>query len=71
MTDSPLFEYDKTMRAQHTVFCGLDEAGRGPLAGDVFAAAVIFNDGVYIEGIDDSKKLSEKKREALFDEITR
>ncbi|MDE6591478.1 MAG: ribonuclease HII [Oscillospiraceae bacterium] len=71
MTESPLFEYDKSVRAQHPVFCGLDEAGRGPLAGDVFAAAVIFEDGVYIEGIDDSKKLSEKKREALFDEITR
>lgn len=69
MNGSPLFEYDKAVRAQHPVFCGLDEAGRGPLAGDVFAAAVIFEDGVYIEGIDDSKKLTEKKRELLYGEI--
>ena len=49
--------------------CGVDEAGRGPLAGDVFAAAVILPDGYIIEGLNDSKKLSEKKREALFDVI--
>ncbi|MBE6631138.1 MAG: ribonuclease HII [Ruminococcaceae bacterium] len=49
--------------------CGTDEAGRGPLAGPVFAAAVILPDGLVIEGLDDSKKLSEKKREKLFDEI--
>ncbi|MGN0181699.1 MAG: ribonuclease HII [Candidatus Ornithomonoglobus sp.] len=48
---------------------GIDEAGRGPLAGPVFAAAVILPDDVIIEGIDDSKKLSEKKREELFDVI--
>ena len=47
--------------------CGVDEAGRGPLAGPVCAAAVILNEE--IEGLNDSKKLSEKKREALFDEI--
>lgn len=70
MDSSPLFEYDKAVRRLHPVFCGLDEAGRGPLAGDVFAAAVIFEDGVFIEGIDDSKKLSEKKREQLYDEIS-
>ncbi len=46
--------------------CGVDEAGRGPLAGPVFAAAVILSDGVEIEGLNDSKKLSEKKREELF-----
>lgn len=51
------------------IFCGLDEAGRGPLAGDVYAAAVIFDGDVYINGLDDSKKLTEKKREQLFDEI--
>ncbi|MCI8649940.1 MAG: ribonuclease HII [Anaerotruncus sp.] len=50
--------------------CGVDEAGRGPLAGDVYAAAVILPQGLRIEGIDDSKKLSEKKREKLYDEIT-
>ena len=70
MDSSSLFEYDKAVRRQHPVFCGLDEAGRGPLAGDVFAAAVIFDDGVYIEGIDDSKKLTEKRREELYDLIT-
>lgn len=49
--------------------CGVDEAGRGPLAGPVFAAAVILPEGCEIEGLNDSKKLSEKKREALFDVI--
>ncbi len=48
---------------------GVDEAGRGPLAGAVYAAAVILPDSVFIAGLDDSKKLSEKKRELLFDEI--
>ena len=48
---------------------GVDEAGRGPLAGPVCAAAVILPEGVVIEGINDSKKLSEKKREKLFDII--
>ncbi len=48
---------------------GVDEAGRGPLAGPVCAAAVILPDDAYIEGINDSKKLSEKKREELFDKI--
>ncbi|MBR5542987.1 MAG: ribonuclease HII [Oscillospiraceae bacterium] len=52
-----------------SLICGVDEAGRGPLAGAVFAAAVILPHGVEIEGLDDSKKLSEKKREALFDVI--
>lgn len=50
--------------------CGVDEAGRGPLAGPVCAAAVILPDGVELDGVNDSKKLSEKKREALFDVIT-
>ncbi len=50
--------------------CGVDEAGRGPLAGPVCAAAVILPDNLEIEGLNDSKKLSEKKREALFDIIT-
>ena len=49
--------------------CGVDEAGRGPLCGPVAAAAVILPRGLVIEGLNDSKKLSEKKREALFDEI--
>ena len=64
-----LFEYDKSVRNEYAVICGIDEAGRGPLAGDVYAAAVILPDDVIIDGINDSKKLSEKKREALFDII--
>ena len=50
--------------------CGVDEAGRGPLAGPVCAAAVILPRGLEIKGLNDSKKLSEKRRGALFDEIT-
>lgn len=50
--------------------CGVDEAGRGPLAGPVFAAAVILPKGLQIDGLNDSKKLTEKKRESLFVEIT-
>lgn len=49
--------------------CGIDEAGRGPLCGSVVAAACILPDGLYIEGLNDSKKLTPKKREALFDVI--
>ena len=49
--------------------CGVDEAGRGPLCGPVVAAAVILPCGLYIEGLNDSKKLTEKKREKLFDII--
>ncbi|MBQ1440412.1 MAG: ribonuclease HII [Clostridia bacterium] len=51
------------------IVCGVDEAGRGPLAGPVFAAAVVLHRGQIIDGANDSKKLSEKKREALFDII--
>lgn len=51
------------------VVCGVDEAGRGPLAGPVYAAAVILPLGLEISGLNDSKKLSEKKREELFDII--
>ena len=51
------------------VICGIDEAGRGPLAGPVYAAAVILPPDCEIEGLNDSKKLTEKKREALFDVI--
>ena len=49
-----------------SLLCGVDEAGRGPLAGPVYAAAVILPRGLVIAGLNDSKKLSEKKREALF-----
>ena len=54
---------------QGHLLAGVDEVGRGPLAGDVVAAAVILDPASPIEGLDDSKKLSEKRREALFDEI--
>lgn len=64
-----LFEFDNTYRDRYKFVCGVDEAGRGPLAGDVYAAAVIFPEGVVIKDINDSKKLTEKKREQLFDEI--
>lgn len=64
-----LYEYDEAVRTDFPVLCGVDEAGRGPLAGDVFAAAVILDPDNMIEGLNDSKKLSEKKREKLFDEI--
>lgn len=64
-----LFDFDNEMR-KGRILCGVDEVGRGPLAGDVYAAAVIFDENTIIEGINDSKKLSEKKRELLFDVIT-
>ncbi len=57
--------YNKGFKA----VCGVDEAGRGPLAGPVCAAAVILPENMIIEGVNDSKKLSEKKREALYDVI--
>ena len=64
------YYYERTA-AEHgfTVVCGIDEAGRGPLAGPVFAAAVILPQSVVIDGLDDAKKLSEKKRDMLFEEI--
>jgi ribonuclease HII len=54
----------------HSLLCGVDEAGAGPLAGPVYAAAVILPREIEIPGLNDSKKLTEKKREILFDEIT-
>ena len=59
------FEQEAINKGYHRV-CGVDEAGRGPLVGPVCAAAVILPENTIIEGVDDSKKLSEKKREALF-----
>lgn len=53
----------------YKAICGVDEAGRGPLAGDVFAAAVILPDGYILEGLNDSKKLTPKKRDALYEII--
>lgn len=65
MTD--LWELEKEIYAQGcTLLCGVDEAGRGPLAGPVCAAAVILPVGLELPGLNDSKKLTEKQREALF-----
>lgn len=66
----PGFEFEQVAyKDGYRAVCGVDEAGRGPLAGPVCAAAVILPNGISIEGLDDSKKLSEKKRELLFDII--
>ncbi len=67
MADALLWEYEEKYRTMgmHAV-CGCDEAGAGPLAGPVYAAAVILPFGVDIPGLNDSKKLTEKKREQLF-----
>ncbi|MBR5188495.1 MAG: ribonuclease HII [Clostridia bacterium] len=66
----PDYTFEKEAATQgYQNICGVDEAGRGPLAGNVVAAAVIMPEGLEIEGLNDSKKLSEKKREALFDII--
>ena len=66
----PDYTFEKEAAAAgYQKICGVDEAGRGPLAGNVVAAAVIMPEGLEIEGLNDSKKLSEKKREALFDII--
>ncbi len=66
----PDYSYENEIKARgYTAVCGVDEAGRGPLAGPVFAAAVILPYDCEIEGLNDSKKLSEKKRELLFDII--
>lgn len=64
-----LFYENEAKNKGYTVICGVDEAGRGPLAGPVFAAAVILPEGHIIEGVNDSKKLSEKRREALYNKI--
>ena len=64
------FKYEKLHNDNgNKIVCGIDEAGRGPLAGSVYAAAVILPEGTLIEGVNDSKKLTEKKREYLFEVI--
>lgn len=63
-------EYENAaLNSGFEVVCGIDEAGRGPLAGPVYAAAVILPKGHIVEGVNDSKKISEKKRDLLFDKI--
>lgn len=65
-----MLEYEKKLwDAGYEFVAGVDEAGRGPLAGPVYAAAVIFPKGLVIDGVNDSKKLTEKKREQLYDVI--
>ena len=60
---------ENAVNAGYKIVCGIDEAGRGPVAGPVYAAAVILPLGLEIDGLNDSKKISEKKREQLFDVI--
>jgi len=64
-----LTEIEAQLIEQRIIYCGVDEAGAGPLCGDVVAAAVILDPNNPIAALNDSKKLSEKKREALFPEI--
>lgn len=64
------YSFEKELIEQgYNIVCGIDEAGRGPLAGPVCAAAVILPVDTEIEGLNDSKKLTEKKRDALFDVV--
>lgn len=64
------WEIERTCRAQgYRLICGADEAGAGPLAGSVYAAAVILPFGLVIEGLNDSKQLSQRQREALYPEV--
>lgn len=69
--ENSLILFDSQYRLSHgnKIVCGVDEAGRGCLAGEVFASAVIFNPDTIIDGLNDSKKLTVKQRERLFDEI--
>ena len=64
-----LFYENEARNNGYQIICGVDEAGRGPLAGPVFVAAVVLPPNLMIDGLNDSKKLSEKKREILYDEI--
>ena len=71
MSGVDLWELENAVHDEgYGVVCGVDEAGRGPLAGPVCAAAVILPRGLVIEGLNDSKKLTEKRRESLYGEIT-
>lgn len=64
------YGFEEKIRGEgYTIVCGTDEAGRGPLAGPVVAGACILPEGLIIEGLDDSKKLTEKKRDKLYNEI--
>lgn len=63
-------EIEAELTARYGLVCGVDEAGRGPLAGPVYAAAVLLRPGQRFDGLDDSKKLTEKKRESLYVHVT-
>ncbi len=67
----PIFLHDETFRQKHPLIAGIDEAGRGPLAGPVVAAAVILPSGLVIQGLRDSKKTTERERKRIFWEIVR
>ena len=70
MNTADLWEIENEYRKLgFELICGVDEAGRGPLAGPVCAAAVILPQGLLLDGLNDSKKLTEKKRESLFPQI--
>ena len=64
-----MLEFDKKYFSKFNLVAGVDEAGRGPLAGPVVASAVVYDSETYIDGVDDSKKISKKKREIYYDEI--
>lgn len=64
-------EENKLYNENFKYICGIDEAGRGPLAGPVVIGAVILPENSFIEGVNDSKKISEKKREKLYEQITK
>ncbi len=72
MDKTDMYKIEKELFSKgYRLIAGVDEAGRGPLAGDVYAAAVILDPDDVIEGLNDSKKLTEKKREELYEEITK
>jgi len=65
----PLFEHDLKLKQQYNFIAGIDEVGRGPLAGPVVTCAMVLKPDVLIEGVNDSKKVSEKNRDKLFEII--
>ena len=69
--EQDIYAYERALAGDVKCFCGVDEAGRGPLAGPVCAAAVVLPPELRIPGLNDSQKLSEKKREELYDIICR
>ncbi len=66
-----LYTYDAALRVQYPLLCGVDEAGRGPLCGPVACAAVVLDPAAPVPGVNDSKKLSEARREELYAQIVR